>query len=191
MQGSLEPIKSELETINGQNEIRINILHAATGNISENDITLAIASNAIVIGFNNSIDPMARSVADQNGISVRFYKIIYRLKEDVEKALKGMLEPEYEEIILGKANVLATFKVSKLGFIAGCRVVDGVLRRNGKMRVMRNRDEVFVGEVASLKREKDDVNEVRRGFECGVGLKNFTGFKVGDVLECFVIEMEK
>jgi len=190
VQGSLEPIIAELETINGQNAIRINILHAATGNISENDITLALASNAIVIGFNNSIDPMARSVADQKGISVRFYNIIYRLKEDVEKALKGMLEPEYEEIVLGKANVLATFKVSKLGFIAGCRVVEGVLRRNGKMRVIRNGKEVFVGAVASLKREKNDVNEVRNGFECGVGLKNFTGFKVGDVLECFIVEQE-
>ncbi|MCD4752571.1 MAG: translation initiation factor IF-2 [Anaerolineaceae bacterium] len=191
VQGSLEPIIAELETINGQNAIRINILHAATGNISENDITLAIASNAIVVGFNNSIDPMVRSVADQKGISVRFYNIIYRLKEDIEKALKGMLEPEYEEIILGKANVLATFKVSKLGFIAGCRVSEGVLRRNGKMRVMRNGEEVFVGAVVSLKREKNDVNEVRNGFECGVGLKNFTGFKVGDVLECFVVELEK
>lgn len=191
VQGSLEPIIAELETINGQNAIRINILHAATGNISENDITLAIASNAIVVGFNNSIDPMARSVADQKGVSVRFYNIIYRLKEDIEKALKGMLEPEYEEIILGKANVLATFKVSKLGFIAGCRVSEGVLRRNGKMRVLRDGKEVFVGAVASLKREKNDVNEVRHGFECGVGLKNFTGFKVGDVLECFVVELEK
>jgi len=191
VQGSLEPIIAELETINGQNAIRINILHAATGNISENDITLAIASNAIVVGFNNSIDPMARSVADQQGVSVRFYNIIYRLKEDIEKALKGMLEPEYEEIILGKANVLATFKVSKLGFIAGCRVSEGVLRRNGKMRVLRDGKEVFVGAVASLKRGKNDVNEVRHGFECGVGLKNFTGFKVGDVLECFVVELEK
>lgn len=188
VQGSLAPIISELDNINKENDIKINILHSATGNISESDIMLASASNAIVIGFNNSVDNATKALAEQEGISVRLYNIIYRLTEDVEKALKGMLEPTYEEVVIGRANVLAIFNVSKLGTIAGCRVTDGTLKRNTKMRVLRAGKTLYEGDVTSLKHEKDDVNEVRKGFECGVGFKNFKEFQVGDVIESFTLE---
>ena len=189
VQGSLQPIISELNKIDEQiDDIKINVLQSAAGNITESDVMLAVASDAIVIGFNNSIDPATKMLADNEGVSVRLYNIIYRLTEDVEKAMRGMLEPTYEEVELGRANVLAVFKVSKLGFIAGCRVASGVLRRNAKMRVLRSGEEVFSGEVASLKHEKEDVNEVRRGFECGVGLKNFRDFKQGDEIVCYTME---
>ncbi|MBN2047059.1 MAG: translation initiation factor IF-2 [Anaerolineaceae bacterium] len=189
VQGSLEPIIHELDQMNKGGSIRINVLHAGTGNISESDIMLATASKAIVLGFNVSVDNPAKMMAEKEGISVRLYNIIYRLTEDIEKALQGMLEPEYVEVVVGKANVLATFRVSRQGTIAGCRVTEGELRRNGKMRVIRNGEAVFTGDVASLKHEKSDVTEVRRGFECGVGLKGFKDFQVGDELECYVVEL--
>jgi translation initiation factor IF-2 len=191
VQGSLQPIVSELEKVGKLVEdIRINVLHAAAGNITESDIMLAVASDAIVVGFNNSIDAATKTLADNEGISVRLYTIIYRLTEDVEKALRGMLEPTYKEVELGRANVMMVFKVSKQGFIAGCRVASGVLRRNAKFRVIRNEQVIFEGEAASLKHEKEDVNEVRRGFECGVGLKGFREFEVGDEIVCYTMEKE-
>lgn len=189
VQGSLQPIISELNKISEKiDTIKINVLHSAAGNITESDIMLAVASDAIVIGFNNSVDPAIRLMASNEGVSVRLYNIIYRLTEDVEKAMRGMLEPTFAEVELGRANVLAVFKVSKLGFIAGCRVASGVLRRNAKMKVLRNGEEIYNGEVASLKHEKEDVNEARRGFECGVGLKNFKDYKVGDEIVCYTME---
>ena len=189
VQGSLDPIISELNKVGEKiDDIKINVLQSAAGNITESDIMLAVASDAIVIGFNNSIDPATKLLASNEGVSVRLYNIIYRLTEDVEKAMRGMLEPTYEEVELGRANVLAVFKVSKLGFIAGCRVASGVLRRNAKMKVLRAGEEIFNGEVASLKHLKEDVNEARRGFECGVGLKNFKDYKVGDEIVCYQME---
>lgn len=187
VQGSLEPIMSEVEKL-GKEEISINVLYAETGNIGENDVMLASASQAIVIGFNVQADVAARRLAEKEGISIRLYDIIYRLTEDIEKALKGMLEPELEERIIGRAEVLAVFPISKVGKIAGSRVRDGVLRRNAKVRLYRGDDLVYEGEMASLKHEKDNVNEVRTGFECGVGLKNFHDIEVGDELVCYVIE---
>jgi translation initiation factor IF-2 len=187
VQGSLEPIMSEVEKL-GKGEIGINVLHAETGNIGENDVMLASASQAIVIGFNVQADVAARRLAEQEGISIRLYDIIYRLTEDIEKALKGMLEPELAEKIIGRAEVLAVFPISKVGKIAGCRVRDGVLRRNAKVRMYRGDDLVFEGDMASLKHEKDNVNEVRTGFECGVGLKNFHDIEVGDEIVCYVLE---
>jgi translation initiation factor IF-2 len=133
-------------------------------------------------------DVPARRLAEQEGISIRLYDIIYRLTEDIEKALKGMLDPVLEEKIIGRAEVLAVFPISKIGKIAGCRVRDGELRRNSKVRLYRGDDLVFEGEMASLKHEKDNVNEVRTGFECGVGLKNFHDIQVGDELVCYVME---
>ncbi|MBN1667258.1 MAG: translation initiation factor IF-2 [Anaerolineales bacterium] len=187
VQGSLEPIVSSLEDL-GKGEIGVNILHADAGTISENDIMLATASDAIVVGFNVQADAAARRMAETEGIAIRLYNIIYRLTEDVEKALKGMLEPEEREVSIGKAQVLAVFPVSRLGQVAGCRVQEGELRRNGKMRVIRDGEVIFEGEAASLKRHQEDVREVRQGFECGVGLKNFNGFEAGDMIECFVVE---
>ncbi|RME86569.1 MAG: translation initiation factor IF-2 [Anaerolineae bacterium] len=189
VQGSLEPIVSELEKL-GQGEIGINILHAETGNIGENDVMLAAASNAIVIGFNVQADVAARRLAEAEGVSIRLYNIIYRLTEDVEKALKGLLEPEVVERVIGRAEVLAVFPVSKLGKVAGCRVREGMLRRNAKVRLWRGEDLVYDGEMASLKHEKENVTEIREGYECGVGLKGFSDFEIGDILECYVLETD-
>lgn len=189
VQGSLEPIVKEINELGKTStEIAIKILYAETGNIGENDVMLAAASKAILIGFSVQAEVAARRLAEAEGVSIRLYDIIYRLTEDIEKALKGMLQPEFVEKHVGKAHVLAVFPISKVGKIAGCRVVEGELRRNGKIRLMRSGDIVFEGEVSSLKHEKDDVREVRNGLECGVGLKNFHDILVGDIIECYVLE---
>ncbi len=187
VQGSLEPIIGEINNL-GKGEININILYAETGNVSENDVLLAASSQAIIVGFNVQADIGARRLAEAEGVSIRLYDIIYRLTEDVEKALKGMLAPEFTEKIIGKATVLQVFNLSKGGKIAGCRVTDGEVRRNAKIRLLRGKDIVYEGEVGSLKHEKDDVREVRQGFECGIGLKNFNDVEIGDAIECFVLE---
>lgn len=189
VQGSLEPITNELEKLSKQQkDISVKVLHAETGNVTESDIMLAAASNAVVMGFDVGIDQGARRLADTEGVSIRLYNIIYRLVEDVEKALKGLLEPELVQRVIGKASVLAVFKVSKGGTAAGCRILDGEFRRNTSARVIRNGQEVITTEVSSIRREKEDVREVREGMECGITLKNFEAFEVGDLLECFVIE---
>jgi translation initiation factor IF-2 len=187
VQGSLEPIVSSLNDFN-KGDIKVNILHAETGNIGENDVMLASASKAIVIGFNVQPDSNARRLAEAEGVSIRIYDIIYRLTEDVEKALKGMLEPEDKVTILGHADVRAVFHISKVGNIAGCRVVDGEIRRNARMRVLRNGATIHEGAISSLKHLQEDVREVRAGFECGIGLKGFDNIQAGDRLECYLVE---
>ncbi len=187
VQGSLEPIVSSLNELS-QGEIKINILQAETGNITDNDVMLAAASKAIVIGFNVQADATARNIADNEGVSIRLYDIIYRMTEDIEKALKGMLEPEIKEIHIGNATVRAIFKINKVGTIAGCRVTQGEIRRNGRIRVMRNGAKVYEGEVSSLKHEKDDVREVRQGFDCGISLKGYNDIIEGDILDCYILE---
>ena len=187
VQGSLEPIVNSLNELS-QGEIKINVIHAETGSISENDVMLATASKAIVLGFNVTADNAARNLAEQQGVSIRLYEIIYRLIEDIEKALKGMLEPEIKEINIGQAQVRAIFTINKVGTIAGCRVIQGEVRRNTRIRVMRNGLKVFDGEISSLKHEKDDVKEVRQGFECGISLKGYNDLSEGDILESYVIE---
>ncbi len=187
VQGSLEPVMKEVNNLSS-GEIAIKVIYAETGNIGENDVMLASASKAIIVGFNVQADISARRLAEAEGVSIRLYDIIYRLTEDIEKALKGMLQPEFTEKVIGKANVLAVFPVSKVGKIAGCRVVDGEIRRNGKVRMYRGADMVYQGEISSLKHEKDDVREVRHGFECGINLKNFNDVEVGDVIECYILE---
>jgi translation initiation factor IF-2 len=187
VQGSLEPIISSLQEMS-KGDIAVNILHAETGNIGENDVMLASASNAIVIGFNTQADAAARRLAEAQGVSIRLYDIIYRLTEDVEKALKGMLEPEEKETILGHAEVRAIFRISKVGNVAGCRVMDGEIRRNARIRVLRNSDILHEGHLSSLKHLQDDVREIRSGFECGIGVKGFNEFEIGDILESYIIE---
>jgi len=187
VQGSLEPITNSLNEID-QSEININVLHTETGNITENDIMLATASSAIVLGFNVNVETSATRLAETEGISIRTYDIIYRLLEDVEKALKGMLEPEIKETIIGQAQVLQTFTISKVGTIAGCKVMNGEIRRNAKARVVRDSKVLHEGELASLKHEKDNVKEVRTGFECGLRIKGFNDFEVGDTIESFIVE---
>jgi translation initiation factor IF-2 len=169
-------------------DIKINILHAEAGNIGENDVMLASASDAIVVGFSVQADPAARRLAEAEGVSIRLYDIIYRLTEDVEKALKGMLEPVDKEIVLGHAEVRAVFHISKLGNIAGCIVTDGEIRRNSQMHVLRKGEVIHTGHVASLRHLQDDVREVRNGFECGISIKGFDAFQPGDILEDFIIE---
>ncbi len=187
VQGSLEPIVNELNNLS-KGEIKINILYAETGNVSENDVLLASASQAIIVGFNVQAEVSARRLAEAEGVSIRLYDIIYRLTEDIEKALKGMLAPEFTEKAIGKAVVLQVFTLSRGNRIAGCKVTEGEVRRNSKVRLLRGKDIVFEGEVASLRHEKEDVREMRQGFECGIGLKNFNDIQVGDVIECYVLE---
>jgi translation initiation factor IF-2 len=189
VQGSLEPITNELDKLSKQQkDISVKVLHAETGNITESDIMLAAASNAVVMGFDVGIDQGARRAADAEGVSIRLYNIIYRMVEDVEKALKGLLEPELVERVIGKAAVLAVFKVSKGGTAAGCRILDGEIRRNASVRLIRAGEEVITTEVSSIRREKEDVREAREGMECGITFKNFEEFEVGDLIECFVME---
>lgn len=187
VQGSLEPIISSLEELSA-GDIKVNVLHSATGNIGESDVMLATASDAIVVGFNVTADQAGRMLADQEKVDIRIYDIIYRLTEDIEKALKGMLEPEIREVELGQAQVRAVFRIPKIGNIAGCIVIKGEIRRNAMIRVMREGDSLFDGPISSLKHEKDDVREIREGFECGIGLKDFTDFEEGDILICFTEE---
>jgi translation initiation factor IF-2 len=187
VQGSLEPIINSLKEMN-TDQITINVLHAETGNISESDVYLAGASKAIIVGFNVQADSAAHRLAEADGVSIRLYSIIYRLTEDVEKALKGMLEPTFKETVIGKVEVRAVFRISKVGNIAGCRVVQGEIRRSGKFRVLRGENVVYTGEASTIKHEKDEVNEVRNGFECGISLRGFNDFNVGDIMECFTVE---
>jgi translation initiation factor IF-2 len=187
MQGSLDPIISELNKL-GEGEIGIKILYAETGNIGDNDVMLASASHAIIIGFNVQADVLARRLAEKEGVDIRLYEIIYRMTEDIEKALKGMLEPEVKEKVVGRAQVLAVFAASKFGKVAGCRVTDGELRRNARVRLYRETDLVYEGEMGSLRHEKEDVKEIKQGYECGVGFKNFSDIQVGDQLVCYVLE---
>jgi translation initiation factor IF-2 len=188
VQGSLDPIVSELNKL-GEGEIGIKILYSETGNIGENDVMLASASHAIIIGFNVQADVSARRVAEKEGVDIRLYEIIYRMTEDIEKALKGMLEPEVKEKIIGRAQVLAVFAASKFGRVAGCRVTDGELRRNAKVRLFRGTDLIYEGDMGSLRIGKEDVREVKQGYECGVGFKSFNDIQVGDQLICYMLEM--
>jgi translation initiation factor IF-2 len=187
VQGSLEPIVSSLKELSSD-EITIQVLHAETGNITENDVMLGAASKAIVIGFSVQADAAARRLAEAEGVSIRLYDIIYRMVEDIEKALKGMLEPEVIETILGHAEVRAVFRISKLGNIAGCYVTEGELRRNARVRVLRAGQIIAEGEPQSLKHLQEDVREVRQGFECGLAIKNFTDYAVGDQIEAYIRE---
>jgi translation initiation factor IF-2 len=184
VQGSIEPITSSLVE-KSAGEIKVNVLHATTGNISKNDVMLAAASDAIVIGFNVVADQVAKMVAEVEGVDIRLYDIIYHLTDDVEKALKGMLEPEIRKKVLGRAEVRVVFRIPRVGNIAGCMVLEGELRRNARIRGLRGEEVIFDGQFASLKHVKDDVREVREGFECGVGVKGFDKFEVGDILECY------
>jgi translation initiation factor IF-2 len=189
VQGSLEPIVKEInELAKQESEIAIKVLYSETGNIGENDVMLASASKAIIVGFNVQAEVPARRLAEGEGVDIRLYNIIYRLTEDLEKALKGMLQPDFVEKAIGKATVLAIFPISKLGKVAGCRVTEGEIHRNGKIRLYRSKDLVYEGEIGSLKHEKEDVREVRTGFECGIHFKNFNDILEGDIIECFILE---
>ncbi len=185
--GSLKAVTEALKKL-GNEEVRVNIVHQAVGGISESDINLAVASNAIVVGFNVRPEPKARDLAKKEGIEIRLYSIIYDLIDDVTKALTGMLAPKQEEKVLGRAEVRATFSVPKIGVVAGCYVVEGEIPRNALVHLIRDNVVVYDGKIASLKRFKDDVKSVQAGYECGLGIENFNDIKVGDVIEAYVME---
>ena len=187
VQGSVEALKASLEKINVE-DLKVNIIRATVGAITDTDVSLAEASQAIIIGFN--VRPMApvRNEAQVKGVEIRLYNIIYKVLEDIEAALKGMLAPVFEEVVTGQAEVRSLFKLSKVGTIAGCYVTDGVIERNSLVRILRNGVVVFEGKMASLKRFKDDAKEVKQGYECGITIENFNDIKEGDVFEASVMK---
>jgi translation initiation factor IF-2 len=186
VQGSLEAVQDALEKLKIEN-VAVNVIHRAVGAITENDVTLAEASGAIVLGFNVRPSPVARAQAEAGGVDIRTYQIIYKLVEDIESALKGMLKPIFAEEITGRAVVRAMFKVPKIGTIAGCYMEDGTATRGQKVRLLRDGVVVADTTVSSLRRFKDDVREVSGGYECGVGLENYQDIKEGDVLEFYEV----
>ena len=184
VQGSVEALLGELGKIQHP-EVRVNVIHTGVGGITENDINLASASNALVVGFNVRPSAEARQLAEREGVDIRTYRVIYQLTDDIEQALVGMLSPVETEETLGEAEVRALFKVSRLGTIAGCMVTTGVVRRGAKVRVVRDGTVVQDSSIAQLRRFKDDVREVSEGFECGILLDGFNDVKEGDVLEAY------
>jgi translation initiation factor IF-2 len=186
VQGSLEAVQDALEKMKME-DVAVRVIHRAVGAITENDVTLAEASGAIILGFNVRPDPKARALAEQSNVEIRTYQIIYKLVEDIEAALKGMLKPIFTEDITGRAQVRATFKVPKIGTIAGCYMEEGKATRGQKVRLLRDGVVVNDTTVSSLRRFKDDVREVTGGYECGVGLENFQDIKEGDVLEFYEV----
>ncbi len=184
VQGSIEPIENSLSRLGDEN-LKARLLLKGTGNITESDVSLAIASNAIIIGFSVQVDPAAARFAEANGVDIRIYDIIYRLTEDIEKALKGLLEPVYQDVTIGHAEVRQTFHIPKVGTIAGSIVTDGTAARNARVRVMRGGKEIYDGRVSSLKRFTEDVREVATGYECGVGIEGFDALEPGDILEFY------
>ncbi|MBN1315346.1 MAG: translation initiation factor IF-2 [Anaerolineales bacterium] len=187
VQGSLEPIVNSLNDLR-YDELKVDILRSDTGNITESDVMLATASDAIVIGFCVEPDTAAQRLAEVHGISIRTYKIIYKLIEDIDKALKGLLEPEYGHVVIGKAEVRAVFHIKRVGQIAGCYIIDGEARRNLQARVWRGDQIVTDGDVGSLRRFEEDVREVRAGFECGVSMQNWDAWQEGDIIEFYKLE---
>ncbi|MBN1400243.1 MAG: translation initiation factor IF-2 [Anaerolineae bacterium] len=190
VQGSLEPIRNSLEQLE-VGDIRVHFVHEGVGNIGESDVMLAVASQAVVIGFNVSVDTAAQRLADAEGIDVRTYSIIYRVIEDVERALTGMLEPVYKEVVQGHAIVRQTFHIRRVGTIAGCQVSDGKVLRSAKVRVIRGQQVVHEGPLSSLKRFTEDVTEVNAGYECGLGVEDFEDLQEDDVLEFYTMERER
>jgi len=187
VQGSLEPIVTSVNQLSGD-EVTIDVLRAATGDISENDILLASASDAIVLGFNVNVGPVARVAANNEQVEINTYSIIYKMIEDIEKAMKGMLAPVFAEVIIGRAEVRQTFVIKSAGTIAGCYMRTGVARRNAQIRVIRNTDLLHSGNVSSLKHLSENVREVKAGFEFGVSIEGWNNIEPGDILEFFVVE---
>ena len=184
VQGSLEAVTESLRKLD-RPEVELTFVHRAVGAITENDITLAATTNATIIGFNVRPDRKARDAADSADVEIRTYEIIYKLLEDIEQAMVGMLAPEFEEVVTGEAEVREIFRVPRIGAIAGCYVRSGVITRGSKVRFLRDGTIIWKGEISSLKRFKDDAREVREGFECGIGLSDFQDLKQGDLIETF------
>jgi len=184
VQGSIEPIRGSLEQVSTE-EVKVRVIHSGTGNVTESDVMLAIASKGLIIGFNTGSEPGARRLAEIEGVTIRHYDVIYSMVDDVDKALKGMLEPSYVEVIEGRAEVRVVFSSGKRLNVAGAYVSEGKVRMGAEVRVWRGKQVVFASKVSSLRRFKDDVKEVASGYECGIGVKDFGDFEVGDILESF------
>jgi translation initiation factor IF-2 len=191
VQGSYEGLSHALSKLS-TDEVKVNIVHAAVGGITESDVNLALASKAVIIGFNTRADAAARKLAESGGVQIRYYDIIYEAVDDVKAALSGLLAPERKENILGTVEIRKIYRISRVGTVAGCMVLDGVVRRSARVRLLRDNVVVHEGELDSLKRFKDDVREVKAGFECGLSLKNFNDLKEGDQLEAYeVVEVAR
>ena len=187
VQGSYEGLAHALGKLS-TDEIKVNIIHSGVGGITESDITLAQASKAVVIGFNVRAHKEAREAAERAGIEIRYYNIIYDLVDDIKKAMSGLLAPTLRETMLGNAQILEIFNISKVGKVAGCRVTDGTVERGANVRLIRDNVVVHEGKLSTLKRFKDEVKEVVAGQECGMAFENYTDMRAGDVIECYRVE---
>ncbi len=191
MQGSYEGLAHALTKLS-TDEVRVNIIHTGVGGITESDVNLALASKAVIIGFNARADAGARKLAEHSGVDIRYYNVIYDAVDELKAAVSGMLSPERKESVVGTVEIRNVFRISKVGTVAGCMVTDGVVKRGSSVRLLRAGIVVHTGELDSLKRFKDDVKEVKAGFECGLSLRNYNDVDVGDVLEVFeVVEVAR
>ena len=182
--GSLEALTESLRKLERE-DVKLSFVHRAVGGITQYDVQLAAASNATIIGFNVRPDRMAREMAQAEGVEIRTYEIIYQVIEDMENALLGLLQPEYEEVVTGEAEVREVFSVPRVGKVAGCYVTNGTITRNSKVRFLREGTVIWKGTISSLRRFKDDVREVQAGYECGIGLSDFQDLKQGDIIETY------
>jgi translation initiation factor IF-2 len=186
VQGSQEALAHALTRL-ATEEVKVSVVHAGVGGITESDVNLALASGAVIIGFNSRADATARKLIESSGVDVRYYNVIYDAVEEVKAALSGMLAPERKESVIGMVEVRQVFKISKIGTVAGCFVQEGMVKRNAQVRVLRDSVVIHTGDLEALKRFKDDVREVKSGFECGISLKSFQDLKEGDQFEVFEI----
>ena len=190
VQGSVEAIKQSLTELSND-EVMINVMHAGVGAINETDVMLADSTNAIIIGFNVRPDSKSKALAERQKIDIKLYRVIYDAIDEIKAAMKGMSAPKYTDIYMGKAEVRETFKITGVGMVAGSYVTDGKILRSAKLRIYRNDVMICEGNVLQLKRFKDDVKEVSQGYECGISIENFNDIKVGDFIECYVVEQLK
>ena len=187
VQGSVEAVRQSLEKLSND-EVRVRVIHGAVGAVSESDVMLADASNAIIVGFNVRPDPLAQAMAERNNVEMRMYRIIYDCIEEIESAMKGMLAPKTREVMHGRVEVRQVYRITNVGTVAGCYVVDGKVYRNDLLRVVRDGIIIADDKMISLKRFKDDVKEVAQGYECGIGLERFNDIREGDIYETYIVE---
>ena len=187
VQGSVEAITAALEKL-GNEEVAARVIHGGVGGVTESDVTLAAASKAVIIGFNVRAHKEARDMAEQQGVEIRYYNIIYNLVDDVKAAMSGMLAPTLRETMLGNATILEVFTISKVGSVAGCRITDGVVQRGSNVRLIRDNVVIHEGKLATLKRFKDEVPIAQAGQECGMSFENYQDMRKGDVIECYNVE---
>jgi translation initiation factor IF-2 len=187
VQGSVEVLAETMRKLSTA-EVKVNVMHASVGAISTNDVLLATASDAIIVGFNVRPERSAADLADKEGVDLRLHTVIYNLVDEIKLAMTGLLDPKFQEVFQGRAEVRNTFKVPKAGVIAGCMVIDGTIPRTASVRLLRDNRVIFEGKISSLRHFKNDVSEVRQGFECGIGIEKFQDIKNSDIIEAFKIE---